>query len=83
VALDGKALRGMLSHESELQISVHLVALSEVKMGSVLAQRQGEEHHNEWSEVKAWLTPALVKGRVLTADAMFYAARHSRTPSWP
>jgi hypothetical protein len=47
VVLDGKTLRGMLSHESELQIPVHLVALSEVKMGSVLAQRQGEEHHNE------------------------------------
>jgi hypothetical protein len=39
IAMDGKTLRGTLSHEAVTQPSVHLLSLYEVKTGTVLAQR--------------------------------------------
>lgn len=70
VALDGKTLRGTLGHVSEDQPAVHLLTLYEVATGSVVAQRQVGTKHNEISAVQQWVTPDLVKDRILTADAM-------------
>lgn len=70
VALDGKTLRGTLSHESVDQPAVHLVSLYEVKTGVVLTQREMLEKENEISAAKEMALPLYVKGRVITADAM-------------
>lgn len=70
VALDGKTLRGTLGHLDERQQSAHVLSLYETTTGIVLAQRQVGVKQNEISAVEDWLSPALVKGRILTADAM-------------
>jgi phosphoglycerate-specific signal transduction histidine kinase len=38
IAMDGKTMRGTLSHEATTQPSVHLLSLYEVKAGTVLAR---------------------------------------------
>jgi hypothetical protein len=70
VAFDGKALRGTYGHENPDHPSVHLCAFYEVKTGIVLAQRTVKDKENEISALKEMFTPALVKGRILSADAM-------------
>ena len=40
VAVDGKTMRGTLGHESTTQPSVHVLSVSEVRTGLVLAERQ-------------------------------------------
>jgi predicted transposase YbfD/YdcC len=70
VAFDGKALRGTYGHASADQPAVHLCAFYEVSTGNVLAQRAVESKENEISAIKEMLTAALVKGRILSADAM-------------
>lgn len=70
VAFDGKALRGTYGHQDPEQASVHLCAFYEVKTGVVLAQRDVREKENEISALKEMLTPDLIKGRILSADAM-------------
>jgi len=70
LAFDGKALRGTNGHEAAHQPPVHLCAFDEVATGNVVAQREGSKKENEISAVKEMLTPELVKGRVISADAM-------------
>lgn len=70
VALDGKTLRGTLGHAAPDEPSVHLVTLYEVQTGVVLAQQAVPEKKNEISLEAVLLTPPVVHGRIITADAM-------------
>src|SRR5438445_795494 len=68
--MDGKTLRGTLRHESEGQPSVHLLSLYECQSGIVLTQRAVQSKENEISAAAALVHPALVKGRIISSDAM-------------
>jgi predicted transposase YbfD/YdcC len=68
--MDGKTLRGTLGHESEGQPSVHLLSLYECQSGIVLTQRAVKSKENEISAAAALVHPALVKGRIISTDAM-------------
>ncbi len=70
VAMDGKTLRGTLGHESEGQPSVHLLSLYECQSGIVLTHRAVKSKENEISAAAALVHPALVKGRIISTDAM-------------
>jgi predicted transposase YbfD/YdcC len=70
VALDGKTLRGTLSHAAPDQRSQHLVALYETQTGVVLAQQAVPDKANEITLEATLLTPTQVQGRIVTADAM-------------
>ena len=70
VAMDGKTLRGTLGHESEKQPSVHLLSLYECQSGIVLTHRAVQSKENEISAAAALVHPALVKGRIISSDAM-------------
>src|SRR6266516_453732 len=70
VAMDGKTLRGTIGHESEGQPSVHLLSLYECQSGIVLTQRAVYSKENEISAAAALVHPALVKGRIISTDAM-------------
>ncbi len=70
VAMDGKTLRGTLGHESDQQPSVHLLSLYECQSGIVLTQRAVRSKENELSAAAALVHPALVKGRIISSDAM-------------
>jgi predicted transposase YbfD/YdcC len=70
VAMDGKTLRGTLGHEREGQPSVHLLSLYECHSGIVLTQRAVQSKENEISAAAALVHPALVKGRIVSTDAM-------------
>jgi predicted transposase YbfD/YdcC len=70
IAMDGKTMRGTLSHEAATQPSVHLLSLYEVKTGTVLAQRAVATKENEISAAPLLVTPELIKGRIYSADAM-------------
>src|SRR5712692_2044517 len=70
VAMDGKTVRGTLGHESEGQPSVHLLSLYECQSGIVLGQRAVKSKENEISAAAALIHPALVKGRIISTDAM-------------
>lgn len=70
VAMDGKTLRGTLRHQSEGQPSVHLLSLYECQSGIVLTQRAVQSRENEISAAAALVHPALVKGRIISTDAM-------------
>ncbi len=69
VALDGKTLRGTLSHEAADQRKMHQVALYETGTGLVLKEQVVGEKENELSIVSQFLTPVWVKGRIISADA--------------
>jgi hypothetical protein len=49
VAMDGKTLRGTLSHHQQHQPAVHVVSWYEPESGLVLAHRAVEDKHNEIS----------------------------------
>ena len=70
VAMDGKTLRGTIGHASQRQPSVHLLALYECQSGIVLTQRAMQSKENEISAAAALVHPALVKGRILSTDAL-------------
>jgi len=70
VAMDGKTLRGTLGHSTEGQPSVHLLGFYDCQSGIVLAQRAVASKENEISAVAALLHPALVKGRIISTDAL-------------
>ena len=70
VAMDGKTLRGTLGHASEGQPSVHLLSVYECQSGIVLTQRAVHSKENEISAAAALVHPALVKGRIISTDAM-------------
>src|SRR6266699_3094263 len=67
LALDGKTMRGTLSHEAVTQSSVHLLSLYEVSTGIVLAERAVQTKENEINAVSDLLLPALIKGRIWSA----------------
>jgi len=66
LAIDGKALRATSSQEHP----VHQLSCYEVTTGRVLWHCNVQEKHNEISELKPFLTTELVKGRILSLDAM-------------
>jgi predicted transposase YbfD/YdcC len=69
-AMDGKTLRGTLGHAKENQPSVHLLSFYECESGIVLAQTAVKSKENEITAANALLHPFLVKGRIISADAM-------------
>jgi predicted transposase YbfD/YdcC len=69
VAMYGNTFCGTLGHTSEGQPSVHLLSLYECQSGIVLTQRAVKSKENEISAA-ALVHPALVKGRLLSTDAM-------------
>lgn len=70
-AVDGKILRGTLKHGRDDQPAVHLLSFYECESGIVLDQFLVSRKNNEQSACQAILHPVLVKGRILSADAMF------------
>ena len=68
VALDGKTLCGTLQvHER----SVHLLSLLEHKLGCTLSQQAMDRATNEHKAALEILETLVLKGRVITGDAMF------------
>lgn len=70
-AIDGKVLRGTLKHGRDDQPPVHLLSWYECESGIVLDQFIVSSKNNEESACQAILHPVLVKGRILTVDAIF------------
>jgi predicted transposase YbfD/YdcC len=70
-AVDGKIMRGTLKHGRDDQPSVHLLSFYECESGVVLDQFLVDKKKNEESACKAILHPILVKGRIISGDAMF------------
>jgi len=70
VAVDGKTLRGTLGHEPAHQPSVHVLSWYDPQACGVLAHRAVPHKHNEISTLAAFLSPTLVKDRIITADAL-------------
>jgi predicted transposase YbfD/YdcC len=70
VALDGKTLRGTLGHVAPDQRKMHQLALYETQTGVLLKEQVTGEKQNELSIVSEFLTPVLVKGRIVSADAL-------------
>jgi len=70
VALDGKTLQGTLGHEQADQQKMHQLALYETHTGVILKEQVTGEKQNELSIVSQFLTPLLVKGRIISADAL-------------
>lgn len=66
IAIDGKTVRAT---SSEAQ-PVHQLSAYDVTTGVVLFQVNVQEKQNEISALKPLLTPAFIKGRVFTLDAM-------------
>lgn len=71
VVLDGKTLRGTQGHLAEDQKKMHHLNLYEARTGVVLKQHMVAEKAGELTNMKAFLTPTLLKGRILSADALF------------
>lgn len=69
-ALDGKTLRGTLSHLAADQLPLHVVALYEPQTGVVLQALAVGAKQNELSVVPTQLSPVLVNGRIITTDAL-------------
>jgi predicted transposase YbfD/YdcC len=69
-AMDGKTMRGTLKHGRDDQPPVHLLSLYECVAGIVLAHVSVKKKENEITAMPTLLHPSLVKGRIITADAM-------------
>jgi predicted transposase YbfD/YdcC len=69
-AMDGKVMRGTLGHAQEEQPSVHLLSLYECESGIVIAQEAVKSKENEMTAAGAFLHPLLVKGRIISTDAI-------------
>jgi predicted transposase YbfD/YdcC len=77
-ALDGKKMRGTMKHENENQPEVNTVALYEVETGIVIAQKSYKNGH-EQSTGLALLHPLLVKGCIVTTDALHSYRKFCKT----
>jgi predicted transposase YbfD/YdcC len=66
LAIDGKTLRATSTQAH----AVHQLSCYEVSTGRVLWHCNVQEKHNEISELKPFLTPVTVKGRILSLDAL-------------
>jgi predicted transposase YbfD/YdcC len=75
VVLDGKTLRGTQHHLAEDQKKMHHVNCYEAKTGVVLKEHMVAEKEGELTQVKEFLTPLLLQGRIITADAL-YTQKH-------
>ena len=71
VVLDGKTLRGTQHHLPEDQKKMHHMNLYEAKTGIVLKEAMVAEKANELTHMTAFLTPVLLQGRIISADALF------------
>ena len=71
VVLDGKTLRGTQGHLAEDQKHMHHMNLYEAKTGIVLKQHMVAEKAGELTHMKDFLTPTLLKGRIISADALY------------
>lgn len=71
VVLDGKTLRGTLGHGPADQKSMHQMNLYEAKTGIVLKERMVAEKAGELTHMKDFLTPTLLKRRIISADALY------------
>ena len=71
VVLDGKTLRGTQHHLAEDQKKMHHMNLYEAKTGIVLKEGVVAEKANELTNMKDFLTPVLLQGRIISADALF------------
>lgn len=70
LALDGKTLRGTLGHVAADQKKMHQLALYETQTGVILKEQVTAEKQNELSIVSQFLTPVLIQGRIISADAL-------------
>jgi predicted transposase YbfD/YdcC len=71
VVLDGKTLRGTQQHLADDQKKMHHVNLYEAKTGVVLKEHMVPEKEGELTRMKAFLTPLLLQGRIISADALY------------
>ena len=71
VILDGKTLRGTQEHLADDQKKMHHVNLYEAKTGVVLKEHMVAEKEGEVTRMKAFLTPLLLAGRIISADALY------------
>jgi hypothetical protein len=71
VVVDGKTLRGTQHHLAEDQKKMHQVNVYEVKTGIVLKQHMVAEKEGELTRVKEFLTPVFLRGRIMSADALY------------
>lgn len=71
VILDGKTLRGTQGHLAEDQRKMHHMNLYEANTGIVLKQRMVAEKAGELTHMTEFLTPALLKERIISADALY------------
>jgi hypothetical protein len=71
VVLDGKTLGGTQDHLPEDQKKMHQINLYEAKTGIILKERIVTEKENELTHVKDFLTPLLLQGRIISADALY------------
>lgn len=71
VVLDGKTLRGTQNHLAEDQTKMHQMNLYEAKTGIVLKEQMVVEKENELTRVGDFLTPLLLQGRLISADALY------------
>lgn len=70
VALDGRTLRGTLGHAAADQQQMHQLTLYDTQSCIFLKEQVTGEKQNELLIVSEFLTPVLVKGRIISADAM-------------
>jgi predicted transposase YbfD/YdcC len=70
LALDGKTLRGTLGHSAPDQQKMHQLALYETGTGVLLKEQVTGQKQNELSIVSQFLTPTLIQGRIVSADAL-------------
>jgi hypothetical protein len=68
VSIDGKSLCGTLQPHVRL---IHLLSLFDQKTGCVLSQCRVDEKTNEAKAALSLLQSIILKGRVITGDAMF------------
>lgn len=71
VVLDGKTLRGTLRHLPDDQRPMHHMTLYEARTGIVLKEAIVAEKANELTHMNAFLTPVLLQGRIISADALY------------
>ena len=71
VVLDGKTLRGTQHHVAADQQNMHHVNCYEARTGIVLKQHMVAAKEGEVTRVKDFLTPVLLHGRIISADALY------------
>jgi len=76
VAVDGKTVRGAKKHGA---LDVHLLSVLSHRLGLTLGQHAVSDHSNEIGAMPALLADLILKGRVVTADAMHCQRETART----